>query len=161
MHSYTFSFFFPSKKVGFLTLTEVDKCLTAAHYFTFVKIPVKQAPSPLLREAEQQIIAYFSGKLQQFSLPLAPVGTVFQQKVWQALQKLPYGTTTTYGALAKHIGSPNAARAVGGANNKNPIGIIIPCHRVIGSNGGLVGYAEGLAMKQELLLLEAAVAQKN
>ncbi len=107
-----------------------------------------------LREAVRQLTAYFAGKLRSFDLPLAPRGTVFQQQVWRALQQIPYGETASYGELAKRIGNPNAVRAVGLANGANPISIIIPCHRVIGSNGSLTGYGGGLPIKRALLALE-------
>ena len=112
------------------------------------------APTPLLREAARQLDEYFAGRRKEFDLPLAPKGTVFQQKVWQALQKIPYGTTVTYKDIAIAVGNPLACRAVGMANHNNPIGIIIPCHRVIGANGKLTGYAGGLDKKQLLLDLE-------
>ena len=101
-----------------------------------------------------QLAAYFAGELQEFDLPLAPEGTPFQQQVWAYLQTIPYGRTITYGAIAEALGQPNASRAVGAANGRNPIAIIIPCHRVIGSSGKLTGYASGLKFKQALLGLE-------
>jgi methylated-DNA-[protein]-cysteine S-methyltransferase len=99
----------------------------------------------------QQLQEYFQGLRQHFTVPLAPLGTPFQQHVWEELQHIPYGTTITYQELARRVGNPNAARAVGHANGRNPIAIIIPCHRVVGQNGHLRGYAGGLAMKQRLL----------
>jgi methylated-DNA-[protein]-cysteine S-methyltransferase len=105
-------------------------------------------------EPIRQLRAYFAGELEAFDLPLAPQGTPFQQKVWEELCKIPYGETTSYGELAKRIGNPNASRAVGLANGSNPIPIIIPCHRVIGSNGKLTGYGGGLPIKEKLLALE-------
>jgi len=104
----------------------------------------------------RQLDEYFEGKREQFDLPLAPRGTPFQQQVWQALQRIPYGRTWSYAELAEHIHNPKAIRAVGTANGANPISIIIPCHRVIGSNGTLTGYAGGLERKQLLLQLEGA-----
>jgi methylated-DNA-[protein]-cysteine S-methyltransferase len=101
-----------------------------------------------------QLLAYFSGELEEFDLPLAPQGTEFQRKVWDNLCDIPYGETISYGELAKRIGNPNASRAVGLANGSNPIPIIIPCHRVIGSNGKLTGYGGGLPIKEKLLALE-------
>lgn len=108
-------------------------------------------------EAKRQLTAFFAGRSTTFSLPLAPVGTAFQQRVWQALLAIPYGTTISYGELARRIGQPKASRAVGLANGRNPIGVIIPCHRVIGSNGKMVGYGGGLPRKESLLALEARV----
>lgn len=107
-----------------------------------------------LTEPVKQLTAYFAGRLREFDVPLAPEGTPFQRQVWTALCGIPYGETTSYGALARRIGNPNAVRAVGLANGSNPISIIIPCHRVIGSNGSLVGYGGGLPIKQALLALE-------
>lgn len=101
---------------------------------------------------------YFQGDLRRFTLPLDLRGTPFQMKVWKKLRKIPFGKTRSYGELAKRIGCPKAARAVGTANNKNRIGIVVPCHRVIGSNGHLVGYASGLGIKAKLLKHESAVA---
>ena len=101
-----------------------------------------------------QLGAYFKGELRRFDLPLAPVGTEFQLKVWQALEAIPYGEVASYGSIAAAIGNPKAVRAVGGANARNPIPIIIPCHRVIGSDGSLTGFGGGLTTKQRLLDLE-------
>ncbi|MGB2620931.1 MAG: methylated-DNA--[protein]-cysteine S-methyltransferase [Candidatus Acidiferrum sp.] len=106
------------------------------------------------REAMRQLETYFEGKLREFDLPLALEGTEFQKLVWSNLQKIPYGETVSYGQLARRIGSPEAARAVGLANGSNPIPIIIPCHRVIGSNGNLTGFGGGLPVKKKLLELE-------
>lgn len=107
-----------------------------------------------LKESVRQLTAYFAGRLRDFDLPLAPHGTAFQTTVWQALQGIPYGETISYGELAQRLGNPKAVRAVGLANGANPIAIVIPCHRVIGSNGSLVGYGGGLPIKQALLALE-------
>jgi methylated-DNA-[protein]-cysteine S-methyltransferase len=107
-----------------------------------------------LKEPIKQIGAYFGGRLKDFELPLAPDGTAFQTSVWEALQRIPYGETISYGELARRLGNPKAVRAVGLANGSNPIAIIIPCHRVIGSNGSLVGYGGGLPIKQALLAME-------
>ncbi len=107
-----------------------------------------------LREAVRQLKAYFSGKLRAFDLPLVGKGTEFQQRVWQALCEVPFGKTASYGEIAKAIGNAASSRAVGRANGRNPISIIVPCHRIIGSNGKLVGYGGGLDHKQTLLKLE-------
>ena len=107
------------------------------------------------KEVIRQLEAYFEGKLQDFDLPLVLDGTEFQVLVWRNLQKIPYGETISYGQLARRIGSPDAARAVGLANGSNPIPIIIPCHRVIGSNGHLTGFGGGLPVKKKLLALES------
>ena len=108
----------------------------------------------LLDEPVRQLSAYFAGKLREFELALAPEGTSFQREVWSELQRIPYGETISYGEVARRIGNPKAVRAVGLANGSNPISIIIPCHRVIGSNGSLTGYGGGLPTKQALLALE-------
>jgi len=110
--------------------------------------------SAALAEATRQLRAFFAGELEQFALPLAPEGTPFQLRVWHELCNIPYGETISYGELARRIGSPKAFRAVGLANGANPIPIIIPCHRVIGSNGKLTGYGGGLAIKEKLLAWE-------
>ncbi|MGV3619602.1 MAG: methylated-DNA--[protein]-cysteine S-methyltransferase [Archangium sp.] len=107
-----------------------------------------------------QMHAYFAGHLTEFDVPLAPQGTPFQKKVWAALREIPMGTTTTYGALAAHLGQASASRAVGAANGKNPISLIVPCHRVIGTSGTLTGYAGGLELKQWLLEHEATLARR-
>lgn len=108
-----------------------------------------------IKEAAQQLDAYWAGELRDFDLPLAPMGTPFQRKVWCALQEIPYGKTVSYGYIARKIGTPTASRAVGAANGRNPIAIVVPCHRVIGSTGKLTGYAGGLDMKEHLLAHEA------
>lgn len=105
-------------------------------------------------EVKRQLQAYFAGELRHFELPLAPQGTAFQQRVWQALTTIPYGQTCSYGDIARQIEQPKASRAVGAANGRNPIPIIIPCHRVIGSTGKLTGFGGGLAAKEILLALE-------
>jgi methylated-DNA-[protein]-cysteine S-methyltransferase len=109
-----------------------------------------------LAAARRQIAEYFAGARQVFDLPLAPAGTAFQQRVWRALLEIPYGRTESYGALAQRIGQPRAARAVGLANNRNPLPIVIPCHRVIGASGALTGYGGGLHVKERLLALEGS-----
>jgi methylated-DNA-[protein]-cysteine S-methyltransferase len=125
----------------------------------------KPAPSPepewrrddkALHLARQQLDAYFEGDLQNFDLPLSMAGTPFQKQVWRGLQAIPYGTTISYAELASRIGRPGASRAVGAANGRNPIGIIVPCHRVIGANGTLTGYGGGLDRKEWLISHEAA-----
>ncbi|HEY7142512.1 MAG TPA: methylated-DNA--[protein]-cysteine S-methyltransferase [Methylomirabilota bacterium] len=111
-----------------------------------------------LKEAARQLEAYFAGALRQFDLTLAPEGTAFQLRVWRALLDIPYGETVSYAELARRIGRPSAVRAVGAANGQNPLSIVIPCHRVIGSDGRLVGYGGGLPAKSALLALERRVA---
>lgn len=110
--------------------------------------------TPLIQEAARQLQEYFEGRRKDFDLPLDPKGTQFQKDVWKALEMISYGETRTYKQIAEKVGSPKAYRAVGMANNKNPISIIIPCHRVIGANGKMVGYGGGLEIKEYLLNLE-------
>jgi len=109
---------------------------------------------PVLAETARQLREYFAGEREEFDLPLRPEGTAFQQRVWRALRDIPYGRTWSYGELARHIGSPTSSRAVGLANGRNPISIVIPCHRVIGANGSMTGYGGGIARKQWLLAHE-------
>lgn len=127
-----------------------------------VSLALRHAPSlsvadggSVVREAAEQLSAYFAGELREFQLPLDPQGTPFQQRVWAAVAAIPYGSTMSYRAIAKQIGAPRAVRAVGAANGANPLAIIIPCHRVIGSDGTLTGYGGGLPMKRALLAFEA------
>ncbi|MGW4082622.1 methylated-DNA--[protein]-cysteine S-methyltransferase [Streptomyces sp. NPDC004822] len=108
--------------------------------------------------AEEQLEAYFAGTLREFTLPLRLAGTPFQRSVWDALRTIPYGETRTYGQLADALGKPGASRAVGLANGRNPIGIIVPCHRVVGASGALTGYGGGLPRKQRLLTFESGSA---
>lgn len=112
---------------------------------------------PLIDEAQRQLDQFFAGKRRVFDLPLAPRGTPFQLTVWNALRAIPFGETWTYGDLARHIGQSSAVRAVGAANGRNPIPIVIPCHRVIGSDGSLTGFGGGLPTKEFLLRLEGAL----
>ncbi len=108
----------------------------------------------LLRRVEEQLTAYFEGRRRSFSLPLAPVGTPFQRRIWAELERIPYGETLSYSELAKRAGRPRAIRAAGAANGQNPISIVIPCHRVVGKDGSLTDYGGGLAKKAALLELE-------
>lgn len=128
---------------------------------TWSNLPQEYIPeeTDLILRCKKQLEEYFSGKRQVFDLPLAPKGTAFQKRVWKALSDIPYGETRAYGEIAAAIGNPKAARAVGMANHKNPVGILIPCHRVVGAKGDLVGYAAGTEIKKFLLELEKK--QKN
>ena len=108
-------------------------------------------------EVERQIAAYFRGERREFDLPLAPQGTAFQRRVWEELRRIPCGETISYGQLAQRIGNPAASRAVGHANGRNPIAIVVPCHRVVGAKGALTGYAGGLSRKERLLALERGI----
>lgn len=110
-----------------------------------------------LRDAAEQLEEYFAGKREKFDLSLSPAGTDFQQQVWSSLREIPFGELRSYSDIARGINRPKAVRAVGAANGRNPIPIIVPCHRVIGSNGSLTGFAGGLEMKEQLLILEGAL----
>jgi len=140
--------------IGPLYIGEQDGAIT---HLKFVPILGEHGESPLLRQCFDQLDAYFDGKLQTFDLPLAPVGTPFQMRVWDALQTIPYGATWSYKMLAEAVDSPRGYRAVGLANNRNPISIFVPCHRVVGASGGLTGYGGGLSNKAYLLELEGLV----
>lgn len=115
--------------------------------------------NPILQQTIAELSEYFEGKRREFGVPLAPRGSAFQKKVWNALQLVPYGAVCSYGEIARKIGEPNASRAVGHANGRNPIPIIVPCHRVIGTNGALTGYGGGLHVKEFLLRLESKLAE--
>lgn len=149
--------------VGPLLLVASDAGLHAIE-FDAVQHPVHRGDDwhpgdhPLLRAAETQLREYFAGARQAFDLPLAPVGTDFQRRVWQTLGTIPYGQTISYGELAARVGKPSASRAVGAANGRNPLPIVLPCHRVIGANGSLTGFGGGLPVKRFLLELEGALA---
>lgn len=141
--------------VGELVLTEEDAQITR------LCLPGENPPSdfqeqhtPLLDRAAQELEEYFAGKRKQFDLPLNPAGTEFQHRIWQELEKIPYGEVITYGELARRTGNPKASRAVGQANHRNPIAILIPCHRVIAGGGKLGGYGGGTEIKRKLLVLE-------
>lgn len=142
--------------VGPLTLISDGSALTHLE-FENPRYPYTPAPAgadAILDAARRELDAYFKGKLTEFSAPVSPQGTAFQRQCWAALQTIPYGVTRSYGQQAGAIGSPKAVRAVGLANGRNPIAIIIPCHRVIGANGSLTGYGGGMERKQFLLDLE-------
>lgn len=117
--------------------------------------------TPLLAEGRRQLLEYFEGKRRKFDLPLNPQGTPFQLRCWQALREIPYGTVSTYGRQALRVGCPRGYRAVGMANHCNPIAILIPCHRVVGANGALTGFASGLEHKRALLELEGVRVQNG
>jgi methylated-DNA-[protein]-cysteine S-methyltransferase len=136
--------------VGNLKISTTDKAVSGLS-FSNKKIAQPKKINPVLKQCIKELDAYFAGKLNKFTVPLDLEGTDFQKKVWHQLTKIPHGTTLSYGEVAKKIKNPKAARAVGLANNKNNIAIIVPCHRVIGSNGKLVGYASGVNKKKWLL----------
>ncbi len=150
--------YFYDTKMGQIGLAENGRALT--HFF-FSKqageatLPdAKITQTPLLKRAAQELSEYLDQKREIFTIPLEPSGTPFQMKVWQALLTIPYGKTKSYGEIAAQIGNPKASRAVGMANNKNPIAVFIPCHRVIGANGSMVGFGGGLHNKELLLRTE-------
>ena len=143
--------------IGPLSLVEENGALVEVRWN--FELPRDAAPmalpaTPLLRQAAAELTAYLAGQLRQFTVPLAQKGSPFQQKVWAALREIPYGETRSYKELAIAVGNEKACRAVGMANNRNPLPIFIPCHRVVGTNGKLVGYAGGLDVKTFLLNLE-------
>ncbi len=117
----------------------------------------KEEKTPLIREVYRQLTEYFRGKRRVFDLPIRPQGTDFQQRVWQALREIPYGETRSYKQIAEAVGCPRGVRAVGGASNRNPLLIVTPCHRVIGANGRMVGFAAGVERKEFLLRLEGSL----
>ena len=147
--------------LGKMLLVASDAVLTGLHfvdekYYPGIAADWQQAPrAKMIVQARMQLDGYFAGTRTDFDLPVEPEGTNFQRVVWRALQEIPYGTTINYGTLARRIGNANASRAVGAANGRNPISIVIPCHRVIGARGDLTGYAGGMARKEALLRLEA------
>lgn len=146
--------------VGNIRLIASDKGLVAIlwegedYKRTKLSVPVRQHESPVLLQTEKQLKEYFESKRKVFEIPLDFKGTEFQIKVWEALLKIPYGITKTYGDLARILGDIKAVRAVGGALNKNPVSIIVPCHRIVGASGKLVGFAGGIENKSVLLDLE-------
>jgi methylated-DNA-[protein]-cysteine S-methyltransferase len=144
--------------IGTLTLIADESALIALSVgdekSPLLESSKKNDNHPILLKTEAQLKEYFAGKRENFDLPLSPSGTEFQNKAWKALSKIPYGNIWSYGQQAKYLKAPNAQRAVGGANGKNPIPVIIPCHRVIGSTGKLTGFSGGMEMKVFLLKLE-------
>jgi methylated-DNA-[protein]-cysteine S-methyltransferase len=152
--------------VGPLLLAASDDGLHAIE-FSRSRHPVprggdwREGDHRLLREARRQLAEYFAGRRRSFDLPLAPEGTGFQREVWHALATIPYGETVSYAQLAARIGRPKAMRAVGAANGRNPLPIVLPCHRVIGADGSLTGFGGGLDTKRFLLELEGALAREQ
>jgi methylated-DNA-[protein]-cysteine S-methyltransferase len=150
--------YFETGLIGVLTLVADEQGLRRIQFqkdrtHVAIESDWKQDPG-YFTQVKTQLRAYFNGALTYFDLPLAPMGTTFQKYVWQTLLKIPYGTLASYRWVADQIGNPKAVRAVGGANGKNPLPIVIPCHRVIGSNGALTGFGGGLDIKQRLIDLE-------
>jgi methylated-DNA-[protein]-cysteine S-methyltransferase len=151
--------------VGLLTFVAVDGALTGLYMDRQRYRPETETfgdrDETLFAQAVEEMEEYFAGRRTEFHVRLAFVGTPFQQLVWGALRKIPFGQTVSYGQLADRLGRPNAARAVGLANGHNPIGIIVPCHRVVGAKGGLVGYGGGLERKRHLLDFERSVLDRG
>ena len=148
-----FSDFFETGLIGALTLVADENGLRQIIFGKQANDNWTHRPE-FFAEVKRQLRAYFDGKLKTFDLPLAPEGTAFQRSVWNALSKIPYSDTVSYKSIAKTIGNPKAVRAVGAANGKNPIPIIVPCHRVIGADGSLTGFGGGLKAKSALIELE-------
>ncbi len=144
--------------IGTLDIVEENEKIIEIRYEN-EKEEVLEKNTKILEKAVQELEEYFKGKRKEFDIPLNPKGTEFMKKVWKELQKIPYGKTTSYGKIAEKIGNPKASRAVGMANHNNPIPIIIPCHRVIGKNNKMVGYALGIDKKEYLLNLELKVKE--
>jgi len=150
-----------SSPLGDITLFANDESLTAIHfngqrYETAIGRSMRRNPQhPALRAAKAQLTEYFAGKRKTFDLPLASIGTSFQRAIWQAIAGVPYGETIAYRVLAQHAGVPDAIRAAGAATGRNPWAIVVPCHRIVGSDGTLTGYAGGLDRKRALLGLES------
>ena len=150
--------------VGTLTILADDEAIVGLRFATHRHEPwpidatwTRDNEHPTLIEARDQLAAYFSGETTAFDLPLAPAGTAFQRRVWAELARIPFGQTISYGELARRVGDPRASRAVGMANGRNPIALLIPCHRVIGTNGTLTGFGGGVDVKRALLGHERAM----
>lgn len=150
------SIFYYKTIIGEIGIADNEKGITNIYIKDNLKIEkdIEIRETKLIKEAVTQLNEYLSGRRVDFNVPLYPEGTEFQNKVWNELTRIPYGETRTYKEIAEKIGNPKAARAIGMANNKNPILIMIPCHRVVGKNKSLVGYAGGLEMKERLLEIE-------
>lgn len=153
MHTPSPTYFVYQTPLGHLTIASNGSAITAIAFGERALAGECRA-TELTNRAANQLQEYLAGKRRAFDLPLAPEGTDFQKRVWTALTEIPYGQTRSYSEIAAAIGNPKACRAVGGANNKNPLPIVVPCHRVIGANGTLVGYAGGSKVKAHLLDLE-------
>ena len=146
-----------STPIGDLLLTSDGAALTGVYFEGRMPDAAWSEDDEILREAREQFTAYFAGTLTEFSLPLAPTGTPFQMRVWEELNGIPFGTTISYGEQARRLDRPSASRAVGSANGRNPLPVVVPCHRVIGAGGSLTGFGGGLDRKKWLLEHEAGV----
>jgi methylated-DNA-[protein]-cysteine S-methyltransferase len=143
--------------LGPIRLRADDTALLELSFADEAATPSSASGHPVLAAACDQLDEYFAGDRREFSLPVRLVGTAWERRVWDALLAIPYATTVTYGELARRLGAPRAARAVGSANGRNPVSIVVPCHRVIGASGALTGYAWGVGRKAGLLALERGV----
>lgn len=153
--SNTINIFQFNSPIGGIEIKDNGTAITSLRFLrSEVLNNLTQTPSAVSRKAVKQLDEYFKGERKLFDFPLSPHGTDFQKRVWKELLKIPYSEIRSYKDIAAFLGNPNAARAIGGANNKNPIPIIIPCHRIIGKNGRLIGYRDGLDIKKFLLNLE-------
>jgi methylated-DNA-[protein]-cysteine S-methyltransferase len=145
--------------IGNLTVTADEGCIVAIQLSSADVCPADNASTPLLEWAEAQLRAFLDGRLRSFDFPIRLIGTPFQLSVWHTLQEIPYGSTRTYGEVAAHIGHPKAARATGMACNRNPLLLVVPCHRVVGAGGSLTGFACGLDIKRHLLEMEQRIGK--
>ncbi|MGE0016429.1 MAG: methylated-DNA--[protein]-cysteine S-methyltransferase [Bacteroides sp.] len=148
------NYYFYETVIGYLTISADEQGITDVSFGKRNPVHAVCQETPVIKQAVNELQEYFEGRRREFTVPLHPQGTDFQLRVWQVLRTIPYGKTWSYKQVATAAGNPNASRAVGMANNRNPIAIIIPCHRVIGANGRLVGYAGGLDVKEKLLEIE-------
>lgn len=148
------NYYFYETIIGYLTISADEQGITDVSFGKRNPVHAVCQETPVIKQAVNELQEYFEGRRREFTVPLHPQGTDFQLRVWQVLRTIPYGKTWSYKQVATAAGNPNASRAVGMANNRNPIAIIIPCHRVIGANGRLVGYAGGLDVKEKLLEIE-------
>lgn len=161
------SYSYYESPIGRLLLVASSEGVRGIHFFEEKYYPSIEdswsadAEHPMLQAAQDQLTEYFASQRRVFELPLDPVGTEFQKKVWQALRTIPFGETRSYIDIARQLGDPKATRAVGAANGRNPISIVVPCHRVVGADGSLTGYAGGLQRKHALLRLEHTQASLN
>ena len=155
-------YIYSESPLGRMLITADERALTGLYFVgqKYEAVPaldwIEDPRHPVLEQARNELAEYFTAQRTQFELPLAPSGTAFQRDVWRALEMIPSGTTTSYGELARSLGTPESVRAVGAAVGRNPISIVIPCHRVVGSTGSLTGYAGGLERKRALLALEGS-----
>lgn len=148
------NYYFYETIIGYLTISADEQGITDVSFGKRNPVHAVCQETPVIKQAVSELQEYLEGRRREFTVPLHPQGTDFQLRVWQVLRTIPYGKTWSYKQVATAAGNPNASRAVGMANNRNPIAIIIPCHRVIGANGRLVGYAGGLDVKEKLLEIE-------